>query len=265
MSARRAGLLAAVAVLAFLAVCAVAPGLVTSRGPEAADPAGVLQAPSAAHPFGTDEVGRDVFARVVHGARVSLATGALATLFGLTTGALAGTVAGFAGRAADAVLMRIVDLLMGFPALLLALFVVAVIGRGTVHIAIAVGVAEFAGYARLTRAEVLRVRSREYVEAARASGLPGPLIAWRHVLPNAVQPVLSAAAIGVGVSMLASSSLSFLGFGPPPPAPEWGGMVAGARDYVALAWWTAAFPGLAVVATILSVRRIGRGTGLLDR
>jgi peptide/nickel transport system permease protein len=258
MTGRRAGVVVAVLALAFLALCAVRPDLVSHADPVAADPAHVLRPPSTAHLFGTDQVGRDVFSRVVHGARVSLTTGVLATVFGFAAGALIGVLAGFAGRWADTALMRLVDLLLGFPSLLLALFVMAVIGPGAVHIAVAVGVAEFAGYARLMRAEVLRIRSREYVEAARVCGVRAPIVAWRHVLPNAAGPVLTLAALGVGISMLASSSLSFLGFGPGPPAPEWGAMVAAAQDYVGLAWWTVMFPGLAVVVTILSAGWIGR-------
>lgn len=253
----RFGIMVAVAVLLLMAAWVLVPNLFVSRPPETIDPIHALLAPGLDHPFGTDQLGRDMFSRVVYGSRLSLVVGAGATLAALLIGALIGLVAGYFGGWMDSALMRVVDVQLTFPALLLALGVLAVVGRSAGDVAFAVGISNFGAFARLTRSEVLRVRSRPYVDAATVSGVGRTVILVRHIMPNAAAPVVSLGMLGFGVAMLASSSLSFLGFGPRPPAADWGTLAAGGRDYIGSAWWMTTFPSAAVVVTVLAVTRLG--------
>ncbi|MDI2132032.1 ABC transporter permease [Yinghuangia seranimata] len=255
---RRPGLLLSVLVAALVLLAAVAPAVLAGGDPLTGVPAEKLQGPSADHLFGTDQLGRDVFTRVVHGTSLSLRASALAVLVALAAGGSLGLVAGFAGGFVDDAVMRLVDVLQAIPRLLLSLAVITALGFGTTKIALAVGVAAAAVFARVMRAEVLRVRGAGYVEAARASGVRPGAVLLRHVLPNAWGPVLVIAALEFGVSILAVSSLSFLGFGAAPPTPEWGALVADGRNFVATAWWLTTFPGLVVAATVLAANRISR-------
>ncbi len=255
---RRPGLVLSVAVVAFVLLCAVAPTLFTGQDPLAGVPAERLQGPSARHLFGTDETGRDVFTRVVHGSALSLQATVLAVLVALVIGAGLGLLAGSRGGWVDSLVMRVVDVLQAVPAILLSLALVTALGFGTTNVAIAVGVANVATFARLTRAEVLRVRTGAYVEAARASGVRWSGVLTRHVLPNAVGPVLVLATLTFGTAVLEVSALSFLGYGATPPTPEWGSLVAGGRNFLATAWWMTTFPGLTVAAVVLATNRISR-------
>lgn len=254
-------------VLAWLVVSlavmfAVAPSWFTGFDPLVGVPADRLQAPSWDHPFGTDQLGRDMLARVIHGAAHSLSGAFLAVSIGITGGVLMGTVAGSAGRVMDAFLMRLVDVLLSIPGLLLMLTVIILTGAGTQNAALAVGITAIAGFARLMRAEVGRVRRAEYVEAAFASGGPFVSVLFRHVIPNALGPVLALAAIQFGGAILAIATLGFLGYGTPPPAPEWGLLIAEGRDYMATSWWMTTLPGLVVVAVVLAANRIGQSIGM---
>lgn len=246
----------AVAVLAVAVGFAVVPGLFTDADPLAGTAREALQAPGAAHWFGTDATGRDVFARVVHGAVHSLGGALVAVGVGLTAGTLLGVVAGSAGGAVDAVLMRVVDVLLAIPALLLALSIIILLGFGTTNAAIAVGVASVAVFARLARAEVIRVRRTDYVEAALVSGGTFASVLWRHILPNSLTPVVALAALQFGSAILAISTLGFLGYGAPPPTPEWGLLIAEGRTYVGTAWWLTTLPGLVVVVVVLAANRL---------
>ncbi|MFF0145931.1 peptide/nickel transport system permease protein [Amycolatopsis sulphurea] len=252
------GLVLSVLLLALVLVAAFAPGLLTSQDPIAGVPAERLQGPSSAHLFGTDETGRDVFSRVVHGAGLSLRATVLAVVVAFLAGSALGLVAGFRGGWLDSLVMRVVDVLQAVPAILLSLALVTALGFGTTNVAIAVGVANLAAFARLMRAEVLRVRSGVFVEAARASGVRWAEVLTRHVLPNALGPVLVLATVTVGTAVLEVSALSFLGFGASPPTPEWGALVAGGRTFLATAWWMTTFPGLAVAAVVLAANRLSR-------
>ncbi|MEL7974846.1 ABC transporter permease [Isoptericola sp. F-RaC21] len=255
---RRPGLLVAVAVLLLVAAWAVVPQAFTAQDPLVGVPADRLQAPSGAHWFGTDHLGRDVYARVVHGASLTLRTTALAVVVGLVVGSLLGLLAGFLRGWVDDVIGRLVDVLLAIPSILLSLAIITALGFGPVKVAIAVGIGSVATFARVMRAEVLRVSTSVYVEAARASGLRWPAVLGRHVLPNSSGPVIALVALDFGTAVLAVSALSFLGYGTPPPAPEWGALVSGGRDYLATAWWLTTLPGLVIVAVVLAANRVSR-------
>ncbi|MFD5320706.1 ABC transporter permease [Streptomyces sp. NPDC127098] len=255
---RRPGLALSVLVVAAVLTAAFLPELFTSRDPLAGVPAEKLRGPSLEHPFGTDQLGRDLFARTVHGASLSLRATSLAVALGLVAGSAMGLLAGALGGLVDDVLMRCADVLLAIPALLLSLAIVTALGFGTTRVAIAVGVTSVAGFARVMRAEVLRVRGTVYVEAAHAAGARRHSVLLRHVLPNAAGPVLVFAAVEFGAVVLAVSALSFLGYGAEPPTPEWGSLVSEGRDYLAGAWWLTTFPGLTIAATVLAANRIAR-------
>ncbi|MER7976465.1 ABC transporter permease [Streptomyces sp. NPDC095817] len=255
---RRPGLLASALVVVLIVLAAFWPELFTSRDPLHGVPSENFRAPDGAHWFGTDELGRDVFSRVVHGAQLSLKATLLAVAVAFVVGGLTGLVAGFVGGWVEDVLMRVVDVLLSIPSLFLSLALVTALGYGTVKVAVAVGIASVAGFARVTRAEVLRVRQAVFVEASRSCGARWYTMLGRHVLPNAVGPVIVLATLDFGAAVLAVSSLSFLGYGAPPPAPEWGTLIADGRNYMANAWWLTALPGLAIAATGLAANRIAR-------
>ncbi|MEV6825037.1 ABC transporter permease [Amycolatopsis sp. NPDC051102] len=262
---RRPGLVLAVAVLAFVLLAAFVPTLLTGYDPITGVPKERLHGPSLQHLFGTDETGRDVYARVIHGASLSLRATAIAVLVALLAGSALGLLAGFRGGLLDTVIMRFVDVFLAIPPILLSLALVTALGFGTTNVAIAVGIANLASFARVMRAEVLRVRNGVYVEAARAAGVRWSGVLLRHVLPNAAGPVLALATLTLGTAVLEVSALSFLGFGATPPTPEWGSLVAGGRSFLATAWWMTTFPGLAVAAVVLSANRLSRALDGGDR
>ncbi|WP_406317533.1 ABC transporter permease [Streptosporangium sp. NBC_01639] len=254
----RPGLVVPLLFLAFVAVAALAPKLLGGVDPLAADPLHALTAPGAGHWFGTDHLGRDVLARVVHGAGHSLGIGAAAILFATGAGTLLGVLAGLSPRYLDELLSRLFDVLATFPELLLALLVIAVTGPGTGNVILAIGLAQVPNYARVIRAQTFVVRRSGYVEQAVTFGLRRPVLVLRHVLPNVLGPLPVLATIGMGTAIIATSGLSFLGMGPQPPSPEWGSMLSEARNYLRVAWWTALFPGLAVTLTVISLTLVGR-------
>lgn len=252
----RVTLVLALAVLAIALAWAALPWLFTAHDPIAGVAADALQAPSLAHPFGTDAVGRDLLSRVIHGAGNSLSGAAIAVAVGLVVGTAIGVLAGSLGGLLDELLMRVVDVLLAIPGLLLALSVIILLGFGVTNAAIAVGVTSIAVFARLSRSQVLRVRRSDYVEAAFGSGGSFLGVLWRHVLPNSLGAVLALAALQFGSAILQISTLGFLGYGAPPPIPEWGLLIAESRDYVATAWWLTTLPGLVVAAVVLSTNRV---------
>lgn len=259
------GLYLAVAVVVLAVLWALIPGVLSPGDPLTGTPADKLLPPSATHWFGTDTLGRDLFGRVVHGAVHSLAGALIAVTVGLALGTLLGAIAGALGGVIDDALMRIVDVLLAIPGLLLSLSVIILLGLGTVNAAIAVGLGSIASFARLMRAEVARVRRTEYVEAAYGSGATFFTVLRRHVLPNSVTPIVALAALQFGAAILAISTLGFLGYGAPPPTPEWGLLIADGRNYVGTAWWLTALPGLVVVAVVLSANRISHRIGRATR
>lgn len=248
-------------VLATAILWAIVPGLFTGYDPLQSVPGGQLKAPSAAHLLGTDSLGRDLYARIVYGAVHSL-SGALAAVgVGFFVGTALGVTAGSIGGWIDDILMRAVDVLLSIPTLLLSLSIIILLGFGTLNAAIAVGATAIAGFARLTRSEVVRVRRADYVEAAFGSGGSFAKVLWRHILPNSLTSVIAFAALQLGWALLQISTLGFLGYGPPPPTPEWGLLVAEGRNYLATAWWLTAAPGVAVVTVVLSANRISQSIG----
>ncbi|MFT4232545.1 MAG: ABC transporter permease [Leucobacter sp.] len=256
----RPGVLVPALILLLALAWAVAPGLFTSVNPTAQVGA-ALQAPSAEHWFGTDATGRDLYSRVIHGASQSIAAALIAVLVGLVFGSLIGVAAGAVGGRLDEALMRLVDVLLAIPTLLLSLSVVILLGFGTANAAIAVGVTSVAVFARLSRSQVVSVRASEFVEAAYGSGGTFASVLWRHVLPNSLTPVIALAALQLGSAILQISTLGFLGYGAPPPTPEWGLLISEGRNYVATAWWLTTLPGLVVVAVVIATNRLSQAIG----
>ena len=218
-----------------------------------------LQAPSAEHWFGTDEVGRDVFARIVHGARISLAIGLSANAVSLTIGGILGACAGFYGGKLDMIIMRIMDVFLAIPGTLLAICIMAALGSSVTNVVIAMAVSGCPGYARIVRSAVMPVRDMEYVEAARAIGCTNKRIIFAHVIPNSLAPIIVQATMHVASVILTIAGLSFLGLGISPPTPEWGSMLSAGRAYIRGNSYLTMFPGLAIMITILALNLLGDG------
>jgi peptide/nickel transport system permease protein len=224
-----------------------------------------MQPPSLHHLFGTDEIGRDLWTRVLYGSALTIKATITAVAIGLVAGLSFGVVSGFYGGWVDALIMRIVDTLLAIPALLFALAIITSVGYGTIPVALAVGLGVIPGFARTTRAEVLRVKTQPFVEAARASGASWMRVLVRHILPNSWGPVAVLAVLDAGVVIIAIASLSFLGFGAPPPASEWGTLISDGRDYLVTSWWLSLLPGLFVAVLVLSLNHISKTLQELER
>ncbi|MGR6966982.1 ABC transporter permease [Geodermatophilus sp. URMC 61] len=249
----------AATVLLLIVLMAVFDEAIAPTGPNEIAVEDRLQPPSPAHPFGTDDLGRDILSRVVLGAAVSLRVGFLAVAFALVVGSLIGLLAGYYGRWVDDVLMRFMDVLFAFPAVLLAIAVLAVRGPGAGNTALAIGIVYIPVFARVTRASVLGVREEVYVRASRSVGASDLRLLTRHVLPNAAPPIIVQTSISLAFAVLAEAALSFLGLGTQPPNPSWGLMLAEGRGFIDLAWWLAFFPGMAIFLTVLCFNLLGDG------
>ena len=258
--ARRHGsLLLGGALTAAIVLVAALSLVYTPRDPLQMEIGARLQPPSALHPLGTDEFGRDLLARVMRGAAGSLAVGAIAVAIGMAFGILVGTLGGYVGGWLDEALMRVMDAVYGFPAVLSALLVTAVFGPGIAMSMVAVGAASVPVFARLTRASVLGLRGREFVVAARALGADDLTIVGRHILPNTLSPLAVQATITFPVAILAEAALSYLGLGTQPPSPSWGLMLKDAQNFLALSPWYALFPGAAIALAVLGFNLLGDG------
>lgn len=233
--------------------------------PELMDFTVPLAPPSLTHLFGTDEFGRDVFSRVLHGARVSFQVAFIAVAISATMGVLLGSLAGFFGRWLDELIMRVMDVLFAFPAVLLAITVMAILGRGVENAMIAIAIVYVPIFARVTRGAVIAVRGLEYINAARALGQSSLLIIWRHVLPNATGPIIVQTSLSLAFAILAEAALSFFGLGTQPPDPSWGRMLAEGRAFMAQAPWMGVFPGVAIMLSVMGFNFLGDGLrDLLD-
>lgn len=251
--------LAGLAVIALLFLLSFAASYLTPYDPDAIDAWHVLLPPSAEHWFGTDELGRDVLTRVIFGARVSLKVGFVAVGIAVVVGTVVGLFAGFYGGWVDSLLMRIVDIMLCFPTFFLILAVIAMLEPSIWYIMVIIGLTGWMGVARLVRAEVLSLKSRDFISAARVLGASDRRIIFRHILPNALSPVLVSATLGVAGAILTESALSFLGIGVQPPTPSWGNILTSGKDYIEFAWWLSLFPGVAILVTVLSYNLVGEG------
>lgn len=218
-----------------------------------------FQHPNSEHWFGTDEFGRDIFSRIIYGARTSLLVGFVSVGIAVVIGGALGAIAGYHGKRVDNVIMRLMDVLLAIPQTLLAIAIVAALGTGLVNLMIAVGISSVPTYARIVRASVLTIREEEYIEAARASGTKNSKIIIKHILPNCVAPVIVQVTLGIAGAILTAAGMSFIGLGIQPPNAEWGNMLSAGRDYIRGYSYMTMFPGLAIVITVLSLNLLGDG------
>lgn len=257
-SRRRTAAFGAALLLALVVVSLAAP-LLSSHDPEKMVLSQVLRPPSREFPLGADYLGRDILTRILYGGRLSLMIGLLAVAAGLAIGVPLGAVSGYFGGWVDLVIQRIADILLAFPGFLLSLSLVAVLGVGLQNVIISVGIGALPSFIRLVRSSVLTIRELSYVEAARAIGVPNRAILFRHVLPNAMAPVIVQATLNLGTAILVAAGLGFLGLGVRPPTPEWGTMLGEGRNYIFSAWYVATFPGLAIFLAVLGFNLLGDG------
>ena len=223
------------------------------------------QGGSATYLLGTDNVGRDIFSRIIHGSRISLSVGIAAVGISLLIGVTLGLLSGFLGGRVDTTIMALVDIMLAFPQLILAFAMVAVLGPGIGNIILVLGLTGWERYARVVRAEVLALREREFVQAARAIGVPTPTIIFRHIMPNTFSSVIVMATLQIAQAILAEAALSFLGLGTGQTYPSWGQMISLGRDYINVAWWLSTFPGIAILLTVLAINLLGdRVRDILD-
>ena len=218
-----------------------------------------LQGPSAEHWLGTDEYGRDILARLIHGSRISLVVGLVSVSISLVVGGLCGALAGYYGGIIDNVIMRVMDVLLAVPSILLSIALVSAMGTSVTNMMLAISISNIPPFARIVRSAVLTIKNEEYIEAARAIGASDKRIILKHILPNCMAPIIVQATLSIAGSILAIASLSFIGLGISPPTPEWGSMVSTGRQYFRAAWWVCAFPGFAIMLTILSLNLLGDG------
>ncbi len=218
-----------------------------------------FQFPSKAHLMGTDNLGRDIFSRLVYGSRISLRLGLISVAISMSAGIFIGSVAGYYGGKVDNLIMRIMDIFQSIPSMLLAITIAAALGPGMTNAMIAIGIASTPGFARLIRGSILSIRENEYIEAARAITASDGRIIFKHILPNVLSPILVQATLGIAGAIITAAGLSFIGLGAQPPTPEWGAMIAGGRNYIQNYWHLVTFPGLVIMLTVVSFNLLGDG------
>ena len=248
-----------VIMVVFMVVVAVFAGWVAPWDPELQVYTDLMEPPSVQHLMGTDDLGRDILSRIIFGARASLPVGTVSMGVSSAIGVILGLLAGYYGGRVDTVIMRILDAVLAFPSLLLAIFLVAILKPSLQNAMIAIVVVSIPAFARVTRANVLSVKEKEYVEASRSLGLKNWRIMLMHVLPNIMSPIIVQVSLGVGRAILIEASLSFLGLGVQPPTPAWGSMLANGRQFITMAWWMITFPGIAIFLSVLGFNFIGDG------
>jgi peptide/nickel transport system permease protein len=246
-------------VVAALFLVSLLAELIVPYDPNSINAWAVLSPPSWQHWFGTDELGRDVLSRIIFGARISLKVGFVAVGIAVSIGTVVGLVSGYYSGLVDATLMRFVDIMLCFPAFFLILAVITIREPSIWNIMIVIGLTGWMGVARLVRAETLSIREMDYILAARCIGCSDARIIFRHILPNAISPVLVSASLGVAGAILTESALSFLGIGVLPPTPSWGNILTSGKDYIEFAWWLSLFPGLSILITVLAYNLLGEG------
>ncbi|HLW60175.1 MAG TPA: ABC transporter permease [bacterium] len=251
--------LAGLVILVVMLGASALAGVILPYGPDTADLTATLHPPTWAHPFGTDQLGRDIMTRVVYGGRISLVIGVLAVALSAAIGVPLGILSGFYAGAIDTVIQRIVDVMLAFPGFLLALTLISVLGVGLINVVISVGIASVPIYVRLVRGVALTIREMTYVESARALGQRDRLIMFRHVLPNAAPPIVVQSSLQLGAAILTAAGLGFLGLGVKPPTPEWGTMLGEAQTYLLSSWFIAPFPGLAIFLAVMAFNLLGDG------
>ncbi|OZC56144.1 peptide ABC transporter permease [Rhodococcus sp. RS1C4] len=263
--ARNGYTVAALLFVLLIAAWAIAPGLFTSQDPYLGTTADKFLPPSWSHLFGTDQLGRDILTRVIHGTRSAVLTALLAVAIGSVAGSIVGLVAGFFGRGVDAVLGRVIDTLLAIPGFLLAVIVVVSLGFASVNTAIAVGISSIAVFARLIRSETLRVKNSAFVESSKLIGGGTLTVLFQHVLPNVYRSVLALAVLQFGLAIINVSALAFLGYGNPPPSPDWGLLVAEGKDFFYRYPWFVYAPGVVMVASVLALQQLSKSIGNKDR
>jgi peptide/nickel transport system permease protein len=258
LTRNRLAVIGGLLVLGVFVVAIFAP-FIAPYDPAKIDIKNILIGPSLKHPLGTDDLGRDVLSRMIWGSRVSLEVGFVAVGIATLIGVLLGAIAGYYGGSVDSAIMRVVDIMLSIPTIFLVLAVIAILEPSIINIMIVIGLTSWMEPARLIRAEFISLKEREFVIAARAIGASDGRIIFRHVLPNGLSPILVSATMGVGGAILVESALSFLGLGVQPPTPSWGSLLASGKDNIEIAWWLSAFPGLAILVTVLGYNLLGEG------
>lgn len=246
-------------ILAIIAVLAVLAPVLSTYNPEMMAPLDRLQPPSAQHLFGTDDFGRDVLTRVLYGAQISLVVGLVSVAVASIAGSLLGVVAGYYGGTTDSIIMRFIDVMLAFPSILLALVIVAILGRSLPNVMLAVGISTIPVYTRIVRGSTLSIKEADFILSARAIGAPSGRIMLRHILPNVIAPIIVVTTNGIAGAIISGAALSFLGLGAQPPTPEWGLMLSEGRNYLRQASWVTTYPGLAIMVTVMAINLLGDG------
>lgn len=262
---RSPSLVVGAVIVLFTCIVAAFPSLFTSQDPLAINPSQMLQAPSAAHLFGTDNFGYDVFTRVVYATRLDLLIGVASAGLPFIVGSLLGLVAGYYGGKFDAIMMRILDVFVAFPFMVLAIAIVAILGNGVSNLIIAMWIVSWPPYTRLVRAEVLVAKNSEYVQAAKTLGYSDLTIMFRHILPNVISSSIVYLASDIVMCIMSAASMSFLGLGVPSPTPEWGAIISGGKGFISTAWWITTLPGLVMAVVGLGFSLLGDGLNDLLR